>query len=92
MSLWASGQWEMVHWLVLCCNKIGTCVLSYGWPCFQKISGQFDCIFVQGLMKGNFHSVGEKSFLQCKFIGSSCRCITYTVGHSTQAGDSTTGT
>ena len=77
MNLCASSQWEMVYWLVLCCEKIGTCVLSYGWSCFQLISGQFDGIFAQGHMKGNFHSVGEKSFLQCELIGS--RWITHIV-------------
>ena len=24
---------------VLASKKIGACVLSYGWPCFQKTSG-----------------------------------------------------
>ena len=41
-------------------------------------------------MKGNFHSVREKSFLQCEFIGS--RWIKQIVRHSNQAGDFTTGT
>ena len=44
-----------------CCNKVGACVLSYGWTCFQKTSRQFDCIFVQGLM---FHTGREKFFMQ----------------------------
>ena len=70
MNLCAVSQWEMVYWIVLCCNKIGACVLSYGRPCFQNTSGQFDFIFVQGLVKESFHSVREKSFWQCKFIGS----------------------
>ena len=69
MNLCASSQWEMVYWLGLCCSKIGACVLSYGWPCFQKTSGQFDCNFVQGLTKGNFYTGRGKSFLQCEFIG-----------------------
>ena len=62
-----------------CCNQIGACALLYGWPCFQKISGQFDCIFVQGPTKRNFHSVWRKSFLQCEFTCSSW--ITHKVGH-----------
>ena len=61
INLCASSQWEMVYWLVLCCYKIGACVLSYGWPCFQKTSGQFDCIFVQGL---TFDAGREKFFMQ----------------------------
>ena len=55
----------------------------------QKTSGQFDCIFVQGLMKGNFRTGREISFLRCEFIGS--RWITQIVGHSNEAGDSTAG-
>ena len=62
MNLCASNQWEMVYWLVLCCNKIRACVLSYKWPCFQKASGQLDCIFVQGPTKGNLHTGKGKSF------------------------------
>ena len=56
----------------------------------QKPSGQFNCIFVQGLMKGNFHTGLEKSFLLSEFIGS--RWITQIVRHSDEAGDSTAGT
>ena len=78
----ASGQWEIV-----CCNKIGACVLSYGRPDFQNTSDQFDYVFVQALIKGSFHSVGDKSFLQCELFGS--RSITQTVKHSNEAGDST---
>ena len=63
MNLCASGQWQMVYWLVLCCNKIGACVLSYGWRCFQKTSGQFDCIFVQGLTKGSKFSYRKGKIL-----------------------------
>ena len=87
MNLCASSQWEMVYWLVLCCNKIGACVLSYEWPCFQKTSGQFDCIFVQGLM---FHTGRGKFFMQSEFIGS--RWITQIARHSNEADDSTAGT
>ena len=53
----------MVYWLVLCCNKIGACVLLYGWPCCQKASGQFDCNFAHGLMKRSFHTVREGKIL-----------------------------
>ena len=56
----------------------------------QKPSGQLDCIFVQGLMKGNFHTGREKSFLLCEIIGS--RWTTQIVRHSNEAGDSTVGT
>ena len=56
----------------------------------QKTSGHFDCIFVQGVMKGNFHTGREKSFLQCEFIGS--RWITQIVRHPNEAGDFTAGT
>ena len=76
----------MVYWLVLCCNKIGVCVLSYGRPCYQNTSGQFDSIFVQCLVKGSFLSVRGNSFLQCEFIGS--RSITQIIKHSDEAGDS----
>ena len=65
MNVLASSQWEMVYWLVLCCNKIGACVPLYEWACFQKTSGQLDCIFVQGVM---FHTGGEKFFMQSEFI------------------------
>ena len=75
---------------VLCSNKIGACVLSYGWPCFQKASGQFNCIFVQGLMKRNFHTGMGKSFLQCEFIGS--KWIIQILRHSDEAGGFTAGT
>ena len=84
MNLYSSSQREMVYWLVPCCNRIGGCVPSYGWPCFQKILVQFDCIFVQGLIKW------ENPFLQCEFIDF--RWITQTVRHSNEAGDSTAGT
>ena len=70
MNLCASSQWEMIYLLVLCCYKIGACVLSYGWSCFRKTSGLFDCIFVQSLGNGNFCTGWGKSFLQCEFIGS----------------------
>ena len=56
----------------------------------KKTSGQFDCIFVQGLTKGNFHKGRGTSFLQCEFIGY--RQITQIIRHSNEAGDSTPGT
>ena len=57
----------------------------------SKTSAQFDCIFVQGhMLKGNFHTVREKSFLQWEFISS--RWITQIVRHSNETGDSTAGT
>ena len=80
MNLCVCSQWEMVYWLVLCCSKIGTCVPSYGSSCFQKTSCHLDCIFVQGLMKGNFYTGRGKSFLQCEFIGS--RWTTQILRHS----------
>ena len=46
--------------------------------------------FVQGLMKGDFHTGRGKSFLQCEFFGS--RWIMQIVRHSNEAGDSTAGT
>ena len=63
MNLCASSQWKMVYWLVLCCKKVGACILSYGWPCFQKTSDQFDRICLQGFM---FHTGREKFFMQSK--------------------------
>ena len=65
-------------------------MLSYEWPCFQKTSGQFDCIFVQALMKGNFHKGSRNSFLQCEFVSS--RWMTQIIRHSNEAGDSAAGT
>ena len=53
----------------------------------SKYIGSVGSHFVQGLLKGSFHSVREKSILQCEFIGS--RSITQTVKHSDEAGDST---
>ena len=89
MNLCASSQWEMVYWLVLSCNKIRACVLLYEWPCFQNTSGQFDCIFVPSLTKGNFHTGRGKSFLQCEFTSS--RWIAQIIRHSDEADDSTVG-
>ena len=56
----------------------------------KKISGQFDCIFVQGLMNSNLYTGREKFFLQCEFISS--RWIAQIVRHSNEAGDSRAGT
>ena len=75
----------MVYWLVLCCYTIGACVLSYGWPCFRKTSGQFDCIFVQGLGKGNFVQVGENPFCSVNLLVPDGL-------HSNEAGEFTAGT
>ena len=57
---------------------------------FKKTSGQLDCISMQGLTKGHFHTGTGKNFLQCEFIGS--RWITQIIRHSNEAGDSTAGT
>ena len=79
MNLCASSQWKMVTGLFFVVTKLAHAYYRMGGHAF-KILGQFDSIFVKGLVKENFHSVGEKSFLRCEFIGS--RWITHTVGHS----------
>ena len=85
MTLCASSQWEMVYWLVLCCFKIGTCVLSYGWPCFRKTSGLFDCIFVQGLGNGKFCTGWGNPFCSVNLLVPDGL-------HSNEAGKFTAGT
>ena len=87
MNLCVSSQWEMVYWLVLCCYKIGACVLSYGWPCFRKTSVLFDCIFVQDLGNGNFCTCWGKSFLEF----CSVNLLVPDGLHSNEAGEFTAG-
>ena len=54
-----SSQWKTVCWLVLCCNKTGACVLSYGWPCFKTYlvsSIAFLCRVLQPIQEGKILS------------------------------------
>ena len=73
-----NGKWSIGLSFVVA--RLAHAYYRMGWPCFQKTSCYLDCIFVQGLMKGNFHTGRGKSFLQCEFIGS--RWTTQILRHS----------
>ena len=68
MTLCSSSQWKIVYWLVLCCNKIGWCILSYGWSCLQNISFQLLAFWCRVLWKEIFIEVGENPFCSVNLL------------------------
>ena len=76
MNLCASSQW-----LDLCCNKIGACVLSYGWPAFKKRQVSLIAFLCRVSRKEIFIQVGEILFA----------VLIYGL-HSNEAGEFTAGT